>query len=212
MWRRATRGAAGALLVIAIAVLVMIGRAPDDGPPTGLLVPPPGEVSQYVPPTSVVDIVAAQPAESTTAPAQTSSPQQTITSPKPVTHQPANPRTTTTTRATAPVPGTSAAKPPAPAPGPAIVCPGVAGALPAVPPGAQSDVTRELRYLDAILADANQRLLAAQNIPDPRFVQNAIVGPLVNQRIASLDRIAIAIGRFAPRPSGLERLAHCTVR
>jgi hypothetical protein len=220
VWRRAFRAAAGAMMVVAIVVLVMIAQLAHE-PPVLILVPPPGEVGPYVPPTSVVDIVATQSAESTFDPASTSSPDQAVPSPKPVTRQ-----TTTTTAANssssssssaagapAPPPATSAAQPPPVASqGPVIVCPDVASALPAVPAGAQTDVTRELRYLDTILADANRRLRAAQSIPDPNFVQNAILGPLINQRIASLDRITIAIDRFAPRPSGLERLARCAVR
>lgn len=41
------------------------------------------------------------------------------------------------------------------------------------------------------------------------FVQNAILGPLASKRTAALDRIAIAIGRKATRPEGLERFATC---
>jgi hypothetical protein len=61
------------------------------------------------------------------------------------------------------------------------------------------------------VADANRRLRAQDNPNDPNFVQNAIIGPLTSQRIASLDRIAIAIGRYGPRPTGLDRFAPCAV-
>jgi hypothetical protein len=225
VWRRASRAAAGILAMIAVVVLVMIAPPADD-PPLKILVPPLDEVGPYVPPTSVVVMVATQPIP---LPATISSQQQTPAIPKPVTHQPATPRQTapqkTAPNQTAPnqapappAPETTAVDPPPPPPPPApspnraIVCPNVAGALPAVPPGARADVARELRYLDASLAEANQRLRAAQSVSDPGFVQNAILGPLTSRRIASLDRIAIAISRFAARPAGLERLARCSLR
>jgi hypothetical protein len=45
----------------------------------------------------------------------------------------------------------------------------------------------------------------------PNFVQNAILGPLASKRTAALERIAIAIGRVAARPQGLERFATCVL-
>jgi hypothetical protein len=73
-------------------------------------------------------------------------------------------------------------------------------------------VAREVRNLEEQLAEANRRLMASLGTSDPDFVRNAILGPLMSRRIASLDRIAIAIGRFGARPAGLERLAPCHVR
>ncbi len=42
-------------------------------------------------------------------------------------------------------------------------------------------------------------------------VQNAILGPLEDKRVAAINRIATAIGRTAERPSGLDALAPCTL-
>jgi hypothetical protein len=42
-------------------------------------------------------------------------------------------------------------------------------------------------------------------------VQNAILGPLEDKRVAAINRIATAIGRVADRPIGLEVLAPCTL-
>ena len=45
----------------------------------------------------------------------------------------------------------------------------------------------------------------------PNFVQNAILGPLKDKRIATVNRIATAIGRTAAKPQGLDSLAACTL-
>jgi hypothetical protein len=90
-----------------------------------------------------------------------------------------------------------------------IVCPDPTGALPAIPAGAQAEVSRELANLDKQLAEANTRLANTVGQGGPNFVQNAILGPLSSKRTAALDRIAIAIGRAAARPQGLERFATC---
>jgi hypothetical protein len=107
---------------------------------------------------------------------------------------------------------------PAPAPPPAngggaaqtIACP--SPVLPAVPAAAQAEVTRELANLDRQIAEANNRLATTVGQGGPNFVQNAILGPLASKRGAALDRIAIAIGRVATRPQGLERFATCALR
>ncbi|MGW6493893.1 DUF1996 domain-containing protein, partial [Nonomuraea angiospora] len=41
--------------------------------------------------------------------------------------------------------------------------------------------------------------------------QNAILGPLTDKRAAAIDRISIAIGRVAERPTGLDDLATCSL-
>jgi hypothetical protein len=58
---------------------------------------------------------------------------------------------------------------------------------------------------------ANRRLATSQGEGGPNFVRNTILGPLASKRGATIDRIAIAIGRHAARPTGLESLANCTV-
>ncbi|MFJ8962584.1 DUF1996 domain-containing protein [Lentzea sp. NPDC102401] len=92
---------------------------------------------------------------------------------------------------------------------PTIKCPSVRGALPGVPDQAIDETDRNLALLDKQIAEANQRLVTSKGQGGPNFVDNAILGPLKDKRIATLDRIAIAIGRNASKPQGLERLAPC---
>ena len=93
-----------------------------------------------------------------------------------------------------------------------VSCPGVADALPEVPASAQAEVTRNLEQLERQIEEADARLarLAVRPEGGPNFVRNAILGPLEDKRFATLERIAIAIGRTADRPEGLETLAPCT--
>jgi hypothetical protein len=42
-------------------------------------------------------------------------------------------------------------------------------------------------------------------------VQNAILGPLKDKRVSTIDRIAISIGRKGTKPQGLQALAACTL-
>ncbi|MCX2951370.1 DUF1996 domain-containing protein [Lentzea sp. NEAU-D7] len=92
---------------------------------------------------------------------------------------------------------------------PTIKCPSVRGALPGVPDQAIDEVDRNLALLDKQIAEANQRLVTSKGQGGANFVDNAILGPLKDKRVATLDRIAIAIGRNAEKPQGLERLAKC---
>ena len=85
-----------------------------------------------------------------------------------------------------------------------VVCP--RPVIPPVPAQALPAVERELSNLDVLLANANTRLRSAED-DDSNFVRNAILGPLASNRTAALDRIEIAIGRYAARPDGLERFA-----
>ncbi|MEV4314749.1 DUF1996 domain-containing protein [Actinocrispum sp. NPDC049592] len=92
---------------------------------------------------------------------------------------------------------------------PSINCPTVADRLPAVPDQARAEVDQNLQLLDKQISEANQRLTREQNQGDPNFINNAILGPLRSKRVATLDRMAIAIGRSAPRPANLVSLADC---
>lgn len=94
-----------------------------------------------------------------------------------------------------------------------IDCPDVGTRLRQVPDGARAEVDRELALLDQQVAEAYQRLQSsAQAIrQDSNFADNTIMGPLRGKRTATIDRIAIAIGRTADRPQGLESLAACTL-
>jgi len=106
--------------------------------------------------------------------------------------------------------GTTAATA-APVVTPTVNCPSVRDKLPGVPAQAVNEVNSNLALLDKQIAEANQRLVTSQGQGGANFVNNAILGPLRDKRVATLDRIAIAIGRNAPRPTGLEKLAPCTL-
>ncbi|MHA4992953.1 hypothetical protein ACX28X_10645 [Streptomyces sp. SD18] len=90
-----------------------------------------------------------------------------------------------------------------------ISCPAVDGSLPAIPASAQDEVTRNLALLDTQIAEANKRLVDTVGQGGANFVQNAILGPLEDKRVATLNRIETAIGRTAAKPEGLEALAPC---
>src|SRR3954451_15054769 len=92
-----------------------------------------------------------------------------------------------------------------------IVCPDVAGKLPAIPARAQAEVARNLTLLNTQIAEANKRLSTSAGQGGPNFVQNAILGPLADKRKSTIDRIAIAIGRVAQKPAGLDSLATCSL-
>ena len=93
-----------------------------------------------------------------------------------------------------------------------IVCPGVAAALPAVPAQSQAEVERNLALLNTQVAEANNRLKTSAGEGGPNFVQNAILGPLKDKRVSTIDRIAISISRHAAKPALDEQgLGTCTV-
>ncbi|MBQ0973187.1 hypothetical protein KBZ00_18895 [Streptomyces sp. RK31] len=92
-----------------------------------------------------------------------------------------------------------------------VSCPDVAPQLPAIPASAQAEVDRNLALLDQQITEANKRLADTVGQGGPNFVQNAILGPLEDKRVATVNRIATAIGRTADRPAGLDSLAACTL-
>ena len=94
---------------------------------------------------------------------------------------------------------------------PTVDCPSVRDELSGVPAQAVNEVNQNLSQLDIQIAEANQRLVTSQGQGGANFVDNAILGPLRDKRVATLDRIAIAIGRNAARPTGLDALAPCTL-
>ncbi len=104
--------------------------------------------------------------------------------------------------------GNAGAETNAGAPG-TISCPAVEGSLPAIPASAQAEVTRNLELLDTQIQEANKRLVDTVGQGGPNFVNNAILGPLEDKRVATLNRIETAIGRAAAKPEGLEKLAPC---
>ncbi|PWI19690.1 hypothetical protein DI272_40165 [Streptomyces sp. Act143] len=92
-----------------------------------------------------------------------------------------------------------------------ITCQDVASRLPAIPASAQAEVDRNLALLQTQIDEANKRLVDTVGQGGPNFVQNAILGPLEDKRIATVNRIATAIGRTAEKPQGLDALAPCTL-
>lgn len=106
--------------------------------------------------------------------------------------------------------GTNATTKAATSPG-TVNCPAVAPSLPAIPASAQAEVTGNLTLLDTQIAEANKRLVDTVGQGGPNFVQNAILGPLKDKRVATINRIATAIGRTAAKPTGLDSLAPCTL-
>ncbi|WP_328556574.1 MULTISPECIES: hypothetical protein [unclassified Streptomyces] len=92
-----------------------------------------------------------------------------------------------------------------------VNCPAVAPSLPAVPATAKAEVDRNLTLLDTQIAEANKRLVDTVGQGGANFVQNAILGPLKDKRVATINRIATAIGRTAAKPTGLDSLAPCTL-
>ncbi|MEV5875918.1 hypothetical protein AB0L75_17140 [Streptomyces sp. NPDC052101] len=92
-----------------------------------------------------------------------------------------------------------------------ISCPDVASRLPAVPASAKAEVDRNLTLLQTQIQEADKRLQNTVGQGGPNFVNNAILGPLKDKRISTIDRIAIAIGRTSTRPQGLDALAACTL-
>ncbi|MEW2511721.1 hypothetical protein [Streptomyces sp. NPDC046870] len=92
-----------------------------------------------------------------------------------------------------------------------ITCPDVASKLPAIPASARAEVDRNLTLLQTQIKEANTRLADTVGQGGPRFVDNAILGPLKDKRVATVNRIATAIGRTATRPAGLDALAPCAL-
>ncbi|TDC61898.1 hypothetical protein E1283_34980, partial [Streptomyces hainanensis] len=91
-----------------------------------------------------------------------------------------------------------------------IVCPEVV--VGAVPAAAQAEVDRELALLQTQIDEANARLVDTVGEGGPNFVQNAILGPLEDKRVATLDRIRISIERQGEvAPAGLQALATCSL-
>jgi hypothetical protein len=92
-----------------------------------------------------------------------------------------------------------------------VSCPSVVDALPAVPVEVQGEVASTLDELRRQIQEADARIDGLTGDEGgAEFIGNAVLGPLESRRVAAIDRIAIAIGRTAERPAGLEGLAPCT--
>ena len=95
---------------------------------------------------------------------------------------------------------------------PTVNCPAVAGELGTVPAQAQAEIARNLALLNTQIAEANKRLVSSQGEGGPAFIQNAILGPLADKRVATINRMATAIGRNAAKPVlDVDSLATCSL-
>ncbi|MFC9846983.1 hypothetical protein ACFWFF_01000 [Streptomyces sp. NPDC060223] len=92
-----------------------------------------------------------------------------------------------------------------------VNCPAVAPSLPAIPASAKAEVDRNLALLSTQISEADKRLVDTVGQGGPNFIQNAILGPLKDKRVATINRIATAIGRTAAKPVGLDSLAPCAL-
>ncbi|MET0492107.1 MAG: hypothetical protein ABW000_03155 [Actinoplanes sp.] len=95
---------------------------------------------------------------------------------------------------------------------PTVNCPSVAAELGAVPSSAQDEISRNLALLNTQIAEANKRLVTSQGEGGANFIQNAILGPLKDKRVATINRMATAIGRTAAKPVlDVDGLATCSL-
>ncbi|MEV0095323.1 DUF1996 domain-containing protein [Streptomyces sp. NPDC050738] len=95
-----------------------------------------------------------------------------------------------------------------------INCPDVGNRLPEVPDGSRQEVDTQLATLDSQITEAYKRFADSRDriSQDPDLAQSSLLGPLKDERLDSIDRIANAIGANTERPEGLDSLAPCTLR
>lgn len=95
---------------------------------------------------------------------------------------------------------------------PTVNCPTVADQLGAVPASAAAEIGRNLTLLNTQIQEANARLISTKGQGGVNFVQNAILGPLQDKRVATINRMLTAIGRTATKPVlDVDGLATCTL-
>ncbi|WP_327356589.1 DUF1996 domain-containing protein [Streptomyces sp. NBC_01304] len=89
-----------------------------------------------------------------------------------------------------------------------IDCPEVGNELTDVPEGARAEVDRQLAALDTQISEAYEKFAE-----DPNAAQDAVLGPLEEQRRASIEGITGAIEQAGGTPPEvLDGLAPCTLR
>ena len=94
---------------------------------------------------------------------------------------------------------------------PTVNCPQVKIGV-AVPAQAQAEVKRNLALLNTQIDEADTRLRTTVGQGGSNFIRNAILGPLADKRLATINRIEIAIGRNAPKPNlNAKGLSTCTL-
>jgi hypothetical protein len=95
---------------------------------------------------------------------------------------------------------------------PTVNCPTVADQLGAVPASAAAEIGRNLTLLNTQIQEANARLISSKGQGGVNFIQNAILGPLADKRVATINRMLTAIGRTATKPVlDVDTLATCTL-
>ncbi|MEV6350431.1 hypothetical protein [Actinoplanes sp. NPDC051851] len=81
-----------------------------------------------------------------------------------------------------------------------------------IPASAQDEVTRNLALLETQIDEANARIASTAGQGGANFIQNAILGPLADKRLSTINRIETAIGRTADKPDlNAEGLSVCTL-
>jgi hypothetical protein len=95
-----------------------------------------------------------------------------------------------------------------------IDCPDVGNQLPEVPDGSRQEVDTQLATLDSQITEAYKRFADSRDqlSQDPELAQSSILGPLKDERLDSIARIANSIGQSTDRPQNLDGLAPCTLR
>ncbi|MGJ5894024.1 hypothetical protein ACSCBZ_19000 [Streptomyces niveiscabiei] len=91
-----------------------------------------------------------------------------------------------------------------------VNCPDVAARLRAVPAGAKAEVDRNLALLVTQVQEANNRLASSAGQGGANFVRNAILNPLKDKRVATINRIVNAVGGTAGQRQ-VNSLATCTL-
>ncbi|MDX5562679.1 hypothetical protein PYK79_01305 [Streptomyces sp. ID05-04B] len=93
---------------------------------------------------------------------------------------------------------------------PTVSCPDVASRLRAVPAAARAEVDRNLALLATQIQEANNRLATSAGQGGADLVQNAVLNPLKDKRVATINRIVKAAGRSAQKQQ-VDALATCTL-
>jgi hypothetical protein len=81
-----------------------------------------------------------------------------------------------------------------------------------VPASAKAEVDQNLALLQTQINEANARIASSQGQGGNNFIQNAVLNPLKEKRLATINRIETAIGRAAAKPNlNAEGLSTCTL-
>src|SRR4051812_2791970 len=94
-----------------------------------------------------------------------------------------------------------------------VDCPDIAAALAGVevPAAAKAVVDGNLALLPTQISQADAQLAETAGDENPDQAGDAVLGSLKQQRMATVDQIALAIGQ-GQRPAGLDALAACSLK